>query len=345
MFNTQSIFDRSKPVNFWLGVVLIILVWLLNLTEDVYIPLWQRLILSTLLTIVLIITFHLSKYYFRRIQIGQSRWYTLALILIGLSFLGALTNSIFLDPHEQAKYEGESYISVLFFDILATLPVTITMVFSWAFYMFDRNKENELAISRLTALNKESELSELKKQLNPHFLFNALSNIYSIAYLKDENTPDKILQLSKMLRYVIYETDVEFISLSKEIEYIKYYIDFQKFKIKKEQQIDFDCQEIQDGIVVAPLIFLPFIENAFKHSHVATEPDAWVSIKLRAGNDQVHFSIENTISQNCRPEILNNPGIGLENIKKRLDLIYKSNAELEIIQKDTFRVELKMNIS
>lgn len=294
------------------------------------------------MTILMIAVYHISKYYFRRIYNNESKGYVLVFVHIGLTLTGALFNSLFIDPSEAADFEGESYYSIILTDMLIILPISIAMAFSWAFYMFEKNKENEVAISELTTLNKESELNELKKQLNPHFLFNALSNIYSIAYLKDESTPDKIMQLSKMLRYVIYETDVEYIELSREIEYLLHYIDFQKFKIKKEQQIHFDYKDADDELEIAPLILLPFIENAFKHSQISSEPDALVNIQLKTTGKQIFFSVENTLSKQAQPEILNNPGIGLENIKKRLELIYKSEAELTISKNSTFKAELKI---
>ncbi len=326
----------------YIGALLIILVWFINISEDFNIPLWQRLTLGTLQTLILVMTFHVSKHLYRRIQQSKSRQYSLVIVYLTISVLASLTNYIFIDPLEEVLRQEESYLSILFFDVVMAVPIAIVMVFSWAFYQFDRNKENELAISRLTALNKESELNELKKQLNPHFLFNALSNIYSIAYLKDEETPDKIMQLSKMLRYVIYDTNIDFIELSKEIEYLEYYIDFQKFKIRKEQQINFDFSGANGNLKIAPLLLLPFIENAFKHSQVAVEPDSSVTIKLWTEENIIHFMVKNSISKQTQPQILNNRGIGLENIKKRLDLIYKSEAELNIKSETEFEVYLKI---
>ncbi len=291
----------------------------------------------------MVTVFHINKYYFRRIYSQESQWYSLVFLHFCSTLVGALVNSFFIDPVVAADMEGESYFSVIMTDMLIILPISITMIVSWAFFMFDKNKENELAISKLTALSKESELNELKKQLNPHFLFNALSNIYSIAYLGDNRTPEKIMQLSKMLRYVIYETDVQFIALSKEIEYLKYYIDFQKFKIKLEQQIDFDFSQTNEELKIAPLLLLPFIENAFKHSQVSTDPSAWVSIVLRTEQNNILFDIENSISDKSQPEILNNAGIGLENIKKRLELIYRSDAKLKISSDKIFKVNLKIS--
>lgn len=327
----------------WIGGILIILIWLSELDEDLDLSTWEKIARASLITLTLIIAFLSSRYYFVKIQNKQAKWYVIIGIFLLLCIISYQFNSFFISPSETIINRQLSYSTVYIFDMFLAVHILIAMFLSWAYYLFERNKENELALSNLIALNKESELNELKKQLNPHFLFNALSNIYSIAYLGDKQTPDKILQLSKMLRYVIYETDVKFIDLSKEIEYLEYFIDFQKFKIKKEQQIDFNFSQATENYKIAPLLLLPFIENAFKHSQIASEPNAWVSISLITKNNSIFFSVENTISKKAQPEILNNEGIGLENIKKRVQLIYNTNATLEIFQKETFKITLTIN--
>jgi sensor histidine kinase YesM len=325
--------------------ILIVLLWLLELGEEFDLTLWERVIRSTLITITLIIAFKSSKYFYAKINNAQAKTYNIWFVFIILSILSFGFNSLFIDPFEVNTTGSKTdYFTILFFDMFLIFHILIVFIISWAFHIFKKNKENELALSQLIALNKESELLELKKQLNPHFLFNALSNIYSIAYLGDKETPEKILQLSKMLRYVIYETDVKYIELSKEIEYLEYFIDFQRFKIKKEQQIEFDFKEVNLELKIAPLLLLPFIENAFKHSQIDVESNAWVKITLKTIDDCISFDVENTISKKAQPEILNNKGIGLENIKKRIELVYGSEAELQIIQNKTFKVKLIINI-
>lgn len=329
----------------WIGIILIVLAWLSEVLEELDLTLWERILRATFITLILVIAFQISRYYYPKIQRGASKWYMLLFVFLILSVITFLLNSIFISPTEAVESRKISHLTLFLFDLFVVVPILMAMFLSWTYYLFERNKENELALSHLTALKKESELNELKKQLNPHFLFNALSNIYSIAYLGDKQTPNKIMQLSKMLRYVIYETDVEFIPLSKEIEYLEYYIDFQKFKIKKEQQIDFEFSDTNGEVKIAPLLLLPFVENAFKHSQIATEPDAWVKIILKTKDNRVHLFVENTISSKAQPEILNNEGVGLENIKKRLELIYKSDVELTILKGKTFKADLKIGTS
>ncbi|UTW66317.1 histidine kinase [bacterium SCSIO 12643] len=327
-----------------LGIGIILLLFLLYLAKDLHLDLWIRISRALFSTSVLVIAFRVSNRLYAQLEKNDKQKYSLVFLFIGLNIASFLVNISLLDPHEIVEREKKHYIAVILLKFMPVFPVAISMMFSWAHYLFKKNKENELAISKLIALNKESELTELKKQLNPHFLFNALSNIYSIAYLKDDRTPDKIMQLSKMLRYVIYDTDVPFIRLDKEIEYIEYYVDFQKFKIKKTQDIKFDYSGVKKELTVAPLIFLPFIENAFKHSQVTTDSNAWVNINMSTIGNVIKFKVENSISTKTQPEILNNNGIGLENIKKRLELIYKDRAELNITKDEVFVVNLKIKV-
>ena len=247
--------------------------------------------------------------------------------------------------------QGGALVSEIIFTIFfSSLQVGIAMALSWTKQLFEVNKQNQLAILKLESLSKESELNELKNQLNPHFLFNALSNIYSSAYLGEKETPEKIMQLSKMLRYVIYETNVDEITIDKEIDYLNHYIEFQKFKTGRDNQVNFDYEACNLSIKIAPLILLPFIENAFKHSQIAVEPEAWIKIKLESTKDELLFDVLNTISDKNKPEILNNNGIGLDNQKKRLQLVYGDRYSLNITSKnyknqEVFIVKLKIKLA
>lgn len=323
--------------------MLTVLAWWSELVEDLHLTQWERVTRATFITSVLVFAFRGSGYYFSRIHGNKSRWGSIAIVFLVACTLTFLFNLLVIDLSKEILNQSSGYLALLIFDMIVAFPILIAMFLSWVYHLFEKNKENQVALAELTTLRRESELNELKRQLNPHFLFNALSNIYSIAYLGDKETPDKIMQLSKMLRYVIYETDVELIHLSKEIEYLKYYIDFQKFRIEKEQQINLNIIGVNEDLRIAPLILLPFAENAFKHSQVASEPNAWVKIKLTTKDTCVLLVIENTIAKEKQPEILNNDGIGLGNIRKRLDLIYKDNFSLNISGNNTFKVVLEID--
>lgn len=319
-------------------------VWVLFIYEDFDVSLWRRIAGATIDSIALILSFHAGRYYFPKLEIKRS--YSVILIgwLVMLTCVMMLERFFIGELVREAKFEN---FSVLFFTVFETVRsstmLSVSVLISWVYHIVHKNNQNALTIYNLQALNKEAELNALKHQINPHFLFNALSNIYSIAYLGDKETPHKIMQLSKMLRYVIYHTEAKFISLQKEIEYLKYYIEFQKFKRKQAQEILFDHQNCNSNVKIAPLLLQPLVENAFKHSRIAYEQNAWVKMKLTTTKDDIYFEIENTISKEPKEQVLNGQGVGLDNIRKRLNLVYKDLHSFNVIDKDSYRVILTLN--
>jgi hypothetical protein len=353
-----------------LGTAVVIMLWFILFLQTYSEDLWINAILATLRVGCLVLSYHVYRYYHDKLKKSKAAAWKLFIwyLLLGFSMIAveifdysingdefddlAIENKLYIKDGDDfvlvedfdAIFEEDEIIAEVIFGIVFSfIIITMAMVFGRADILWHKNKEYEVDIERLKTLSKEAELSELKNQLNPHFLFNALSNIYSIAYLRDKETPDKIMQLSKMLRYVIYETDIQTVPLSKEVEYLLNYIDFQKFKIKREQQIEFQFEGYREDFMIAPLLLLPFIENAFKHSQVSTEEGAWVKIYLETTGNDLYFVVANTISENKIQEILNNTGIGLENTRKRLDLIYKDRHELKITHGDLYKIQLKIS--
>ncbi|MEL6987939.1 MAG: histidine kinase [Bacteroidota bacterium] len=189
-------------------------------------------------------------------------------------------------------------------------------------------KENEMTLLKSEKL--ESELKFLKSQTNPHFLFNALNNIYSLAVNKSDATPDNLLKLSDMLRYMLYDCKADKVPLKKEIEYISNFVDLYKLKDESELNIDLHI-EANEHLMVAPLMFIPFIENAFKHSNIEDLDAGWIRIQLQSEGKQVHFHISNSTPQKViqKDQI---GGIGLKNIKRQLELLYPEKHDLDIRQ-------------
>jgi LytS/YehU family sensor histidine kinase len=198
-----------------------------------------------------------------------------------------------------------------------------------------RKREVELVNSQL-----DSELKFLKLQLNPHFLFNTLNNIYSLAYFNDKNTPEAILKLSNMMRHMIYDSQDKFISLTKEVEFIDNFIELQQLKVDNGPDIRFTKNGIREGQKIAPLLFLAFLENSFKHGKQGT-----VDIGLSVEKNRLHFRISNLLPANPTTQ-LEKSGVGLMNVKKRLELIYPNRHELIMNSDDTtFTVELNVILS
>ncbi len=354
----------------YLGIIILVFVWLILFFDNYGSHNGIVVLIATSRVFAFASAYNVHKYFFPRLKKSRkARW------LLFISFMALSTIMFVVEVFlEEPYFEGDNktsevlgvcmdkddrvnihtitdpkefWIEALFVLFLSSIQIAIAMALSWTAQLMELNRKNQMAILEMESMSKESELNELKNQLNPHFLFNALSNIYSLAYLGDKETPNKIMQLSKMLRYVIYETDVKEISIEREIDYIKHYIDFQDLKSGGNQQVEFDYSECETSVKVAPLVLLPFIENAFKHSQILIEKDAWIKIKLRTDQNTLHFSVDNTISTKNKPEILNNKGVGLENQQKRLELIYGEGQRLNVKRKvvneqEVYCVELQI---
>ncbi|MFT6969727.1 MAG: two-component system LytT family sensor kinase [Roseivirga sp.] len=194
--------------------------------------------------------------------------------------------------------------------------------------------------SALEKQNITSELAFLKSQINPHFLFNTLNNIHTLAYKKEEGVAEAIMKLSELMRYMIYDSNEDLMPMNLETEYLKSFIDLQELRFKTKGIVDFQISGNIDAVLLAPLILLAFVENAFKHSDRVDRQGAIV-VKLSLGN-QIEFSVTNACSASRSAEQRDGVGgIGLENIKRRLELIYRNQFELNIDQvKHEFSVNL-----
>lgn len=230
--------------------------------------------------------------------------------------------------------------------LIYSLTQTLAIYFlSTAFKTSQLALKREKEASELKSENLNSELKFLRSQINPHFLFNALNNIYSLSVLKSDKTPDNILKLSNMLRYIIYDCNADRVPLEKELNYIHNYIDLQKLKDEKITGIEVDVEEADPNCLIAPMILIPFIENAFKHSKIEDVESGFIRIKIENLPNQLNFSIRNSVpKQKFTKDKVG--GVGLENVKRRLELIYSGKHQLTIEQKEnSFEVNLEIKLS
>ncbi|WP_346860119.1 histidine kinase [uncultured Draconibacterium sp.] len=195
----------------------------------------------------------------------------------------------------------------------------------------------------LTEEKLQTELKLLKAQINPHFIFNALNNIYSLTYMQSKNAPESVLKLSEMLRYVFYDCNKDRVPVSAELTYIENFTAFQQMKSEYIQNIRIKT-DINGGTVeIAPMLFIPFIENAFKYSRIEENENAFVRIDIKSRDNKLHFQIENSFQANLKPAP--GSGMGIKNVRHRLDIIYPNQYELKIDEQDElFSVNLKLNI-
>ncbi|RKR09471.1 histidine kinase [Flavobacterium sp. 90] len=222
----------------------------------------------------------------------------------------------------------------LFYILIITISAAIRTLTE-----FYNNQQNKL-IAETHRTN--TELIYLRKQTNPHFLFNSLNSIYSLAHKKSDLVPDAIVTLSELMRYMLYETDNKTVALEKEINYIQNYIELQKLRLNNIEDIVINVHGDTKNKFIEPLLLISFVENAFKYG-TDYKGAAHVKIKIFILNNSLDFWIENTIENYLKdPE---NSGIGLVNIQNRLDLLYPDAHELNITQdNDFYRVHLNLKL-
>ncbi|WP_243348480.1 sensor histidine kinase [Parabacteroides sp. FAFU027] len=237
------------------------------------------------------------------------------------------------------------------FDIMPLLKTGFTIVGSFLvttlIHVISKVKQEEKRTQQLMTEKGLMELKFLKSQINPHFMFNALNNIYSMIYTGDKNAGNSVLKLSEMLRYVMDECQAELIPIEREIHYIENYIDFQQLRAENMMNVVFNKSIHNTQIQLPPMLFQPFVENCFKHSRIDQNPNSSITITLSENHDGLLFIAENTIpSQKLITELTKRDGIGINNVKKRLELLFPDNHSLEINKSDNlFRVKLLINLN
>jgi len=231
---------------------------------------------------------------------------------------------------------------------LAYSTVFVSYLITWGivgglfrFFVDWLNKDKvQLQLSRQ---NLQSELALLRTQINPHFLFNSLHNIDTLILVNPEKASDSLIKLSDLMRYTLYDADTEFIELSKEIDYINKYINLQELRLTNKNLISFTVDGSVENIKVAPMLFISFIENAFKH---ATDKDAeaGISIQFKITDHRILFNVTNAFDATKHRVKDETSGIGLENVKRRLELIYPNTHKLNISTTgNQYKVELTID--
>lgn len=188
-----------------------------------------------------------------------------------------------------------------------------------------------------------AELNFLKAQINPHFLFNTLNNLYYLAYTKSDNTTEVIAKLSQMMRYMIYDSNHPKVLLSKEIEYMKNYISLERLRLNDQIPIKFDLKGEVENKWITPLIFITFLENAFKHGVNNANPKAWVNVSIQITDNECIYTVENSKPE--KTDVHEKSGIGLQNVARRLELSYPGKYQLTTEdKKDVYFVQLTLTL-
>jgi hypothetical protein len=291
---------------------------------------------SQVFLVYLINSFLFRKYY----QAGkQTHFYSLAILSI-IYVIPVIRLIVMIAAGINVTFSRifTSELLLVYFITLALVTITLSVKL-----INVRNNEKD-ELKAIENQKREIELFALKNQIDSHFLFNTLNSIYGLSLKKSDLAPKAILLLSEILGYVIYETKKDFYPLSHEMNLINNYIELEKIRWGKEISIKFEAVGDTTNSFVAPLILFTFVENSFKHGVSKTLANPWVSIKLSVGQDELFFEIENSIPLHAANNLkLNSKGIGLENIKRRLNLLYPNMYYLSTkINENSFYVRLTL---
>lgn len=190
-----------------------------------------------------------------------------------------------------------------------------------------------------------SELRFLKAQINPHFLFNTLNNLYYLAYTKSPNTTEVISKLSQMMRYMLDDSNHSRVSLEKEIAYMENYVSLERLRLEENVSISFKVIGDVSTASIAPLILITFLENAFKHGVSNSSSDSWIDITIQVSDQQCLYEVANSKIPETQKTVKEKSGIGMANLKRRLALSYPDNYQLKVEDlEDQYAVELKLNL-
>lgn len=291
----------------------------------------------------------------------QERIITYALILIGLILVTHFITNYIGENYLYDQVQDEKFMKALesilgkdenfrppmkafgFFNHF--LSSVLLSGFAIGLGVMEKLKQNEKKQKEMEKEKLDSELAFLKNQVSPHFFFNTLNNIYSLIGIDGPTAQDSVLKLSKLMRYLLYESEQGQTQMSSEIEFINNYLDLMKLRLNSTVELTLNFPKEYADFSIPPLLFIPFIENAFKHGISYNHP-SFIHIAMEIEHGQIRFISENSIGRSSQKGDMQHSGIGLENVRKRLGLLYPDNHRLTIDQNEkSFHVELSIQYS
>ncbi|MGV3586351.1 MAG: sensor histidine kinase [Adhaeribacter sp.] len=288
---------------------------------------------------LLILIAYLNLQYFLPRYLLQKRYLAYFTMVI-LSVIGyVLVQSLFdyylygyvVGPLRNSRLLGT--LSYNFFSTLWYLGLMLTLKFSLDWY------GQQLTIQKITVEKLNAEVDFLRAQINPHFLFNILNNLYALTLKKSELAPDVVLKLSDMMEYMLYDSTDEKVLLQKEIVYLQHYLELERLRFSEQSAINFNVTGAINGQEIAPLLLLPLVENAAKHGLSKQSENGWLNVNI--GLQQSTLTV---VVENAKPPLVagkSKGGIGLGNLRKRLALLYPARHQLDLEDKrDSFRARL-----
>jgi two-component system, LytTR family, sensor kinase len=296
---------------------------------------------TTMLVVYFNLYFLLPRFLLKNHYVSYLSLLFVAMVIAG--FMQRLVVVGFIVPL-YIEYCSHNYFTFypIFYDIISLYPIvalTIALKLLRNWYK-DQKRKQELEKETLN-----TELKFLKTQIHPHFFFNTLNNLYALTLIKSDDAPEVVLKLSGLMDYLLYESNAEYVTLSKEIEHLRNYLALEKLRFGDRLDLEFNTKVENESHLIAPMLILPFIENTFKHGTKDTINKCWIYIDLSVQDEQLYLKVENSNS-GYEEKPKDKDCIGLKNVRRRLELLYPNNHQIEITnQPESFKVELKLTLT
>lgn len=285
-------------------------------------------------------TFYLNAFVLSPFFIYKKKIGLYAILILCLYIIILLLHSLFFRLFIPSRpfHLGDT----IFFNLP---PFVLTLGASMAYRMLTDKTKNDALQQQKQEENLKTELSFLRSQISPHFIFNILNNIIALARLKSDQLEPTVMKLSSLMRYMLYETDEEKVSLENEAEYLQNYIDLQQQRFGEKVKINTMLGVPEShNYEIEPMLLIPFVENAFKHG-VGLIQSPEITVQLSVKNNTLYFLVSNKYNNNGIETKDNTRGIGLPNVIRRLNLLYEKNYDLAVSQKDgLFLISLQLNL-
>ncbi|QZT36730.1 histidine kinase [Halosquirtibacter xylanolyticus] len=330
---------------FWGLYLLLMYLFIIGFRDRIQLPWFSMIPLFLQIPLFYVNYSYLLPNYFNKRSVWQYLSINILLITFVLTISVIYHRSVFISfgtlfEHLDINIQDvlAKNVNYIFSNFLSCLTI---LFFSSMFYLYEVRLKEEKKELELSHQLRRSQFQLLKTQINPHFLFNALNNIFTLSVVKSDKTSQSILDLSSLLRYVIYDCNSNYVSISQEVDYITHYIKLVKLKDDTIDNVRFHY-DIKDDVGIAPMLLIPFIENSFKHGNFEDAEKGYVDIELFASTERIHFRCINSIGK-VQKKKDGVGGIGVKNVLERLESLYGDRSIVNIEhQTNVYIIDIKI---
>lgn len=353
MESIHNFFHRKAVMHTFFWIIMMMIVFASENFEYGNKIQWHMLFHFALAFIIFALVSYYNVYYLIPKYFNKKEYTHYGLMLVLGMVVGAslvllfkeLTQLIgFMMPEPWNHSKNESSVAYFFHILYGELMFLLATTFFYILEELIRLQGVTIKIKEVESQKMRSELQALKAQINPHFLFNTLNNIYSHSLDNSPQTPEMILKLSALMSYILYDCHEERVPVTNELEFINNYLQLEKLRFEDTLDVNLQINQTHTNRTIAPLLLIPFIENAFKHGSCSCTSNTkkFVTVSIDIQDSAIHFSCQNSIDHSTTTKIaVKESGIGIENVKKRLELLYPNQYNLQIeVKENIFSVQL-----